>query len=303
MNGDSYVQHLKGNPNATVDDYASARDFLRPYMLYLIKCSNILIQGVALRNSPKFVFYPNHCTNLTMDGVTIYNDWWAQNGDGIDISACKNVMIYKCLVNAGDDGICMKSSDAKDSVPELQNIIIAGCTVLRAHGGFVIGSNTDGGMQDIYVTDCNFNGTDIGVRVKSNPGRGGLVKNIYIDNIAMINIQAEAILFATSYEDVPAGKSSKEVTTSSSEKIPEFTGFHISNITCNKATVAVSITGLSGTPVHDLHFENMNITSGEGFVSTYARDIYLDNVTLNTPEPVYSTSKSKNIMVDGKEVD
>jgi polygalacturonase len=304
MNGESFLQKIKNKTDATPDDYLPARDYLRPYMLYLIHCDTILIQGVALRNSPKFVFYPNHCTNLTLDGVTLYNDWWAQNGDGMDISACKNVAIYKCLVNAGDDGICMKSSGGnKDSIPELQNIIIAGCTVMRAHGGFVIGSNTDGGMQNIYVADCKFIGTDIGIRVKSNPGRGGLVKNIYIDNIDMSSIQNEAILFTTYYEDVPAGKSSKNVNTSASDKIPEFTDFHISNIKCSKATTAISITGLPGSPVHNIYFNNLNITAGTGFVSTDAKDIFLDNVELNSSEPIYSTTRSKNILADGKSVE
>ena len=147
-----------------------------------------------------------------MNRVSVYNDWWAQNGDGIDISACKNVVVYKCNVNAGDDGICMKSSGLKDvSNPVLENIIIAGCTVFRAHGGFVVGSNTDGGMENIYVSDCNFIGTDIGIRIKSNAGRGGLVKNIYVDNIMMKNIVHEAISFNTYYEDVPAGKDAKDV--------------------------------------------------------------------------------------------
>ena len=98
MNGEEFVNHLKDNPDAKAEDYLPARDYLRPYMLYLVHC-NILIQDVAPRNSPKFVFYPTHCTNLTLNNATIYNDWWAQNGDGMDISACKNVVIYKCIVN------------------------------------------------------------------------------------------------------------------------------------------------------------------------------------------------------------
>ena len=85
----------------------------RPVLLQLNHCKRILLEGITLRNSPKFVFYPNNCTDLTMDHVSIFNEWWAQNGDGIDISACKNVVIYKCTVNAGDDGICMKSSGGK----------------------------------------------------------------------------------------------------------------------------------------------------------------------------------------------
>src|SRR6185437_5884749 len=57
----------------------------RPYMVSFQKCSRVLIRNVTLRNSPKFVFCPQHCTDLTMDHAHIFNEWWAQNGDGIDI--------------------------------------------------------------------------------------------------------------------------------------------------------------------------------------------------------------------------
>ena len=107
------------------------------------------------------------------------------------------------------------------SLGQLQNIINCRVYGIIVHmAALLLEVNTDGGMQDIYVTDCNYIGTDVGIRVKSNPGRGGLVKDIYIDNITMSNIQNEAILFTTYYEDVPAGKSAKNVNTSSSERYP-----------------------------------------------------------------------------------
>lgn len=80
---------------------------------------------------------------------------------------------------------------------------------LQDHGGFVIGSNTDGGMKNIFTTNCYFYGTDIGIRVKNNSGRGGLVQNIFINSIEMDNIINEAIPFDTSYENVTAGKEKK----------------------------------------------------------------------------------------------
>ena len=299
ISGEEYLKKLKERTNKpTADDYLPARDYLRPYMLYLVHCDNILIEGITLKNSPKFIFYPNHCTNLTMNGANVYNDWWAQNGDAIDISACKNVVIYKCTVNAGDDGICMKSSGGKGrDNAELENILIASCTVFRAHGGFVIGSNTDGGMKNIYVSDCNFIGTDIGIRVKSNAGRGGLVKNIYVDNIIMKNIVHEAVLFNTYYEDVPAGKDFKDVKTTVADKVPEFTEFHLSNIKCDGAKQAISIVGLPQQPVHHIYFENVNIKSDKGFESVDAADIDLKNVKIDAHKPIYETHGCKNINV------
>ncbi|HUZ58124.1 MAG TPA: glycoside hydrolase family 28 protein [Hanamia sp.] len=302
MKGEEYLKKLKKeNRKLTAEDYLPARDYLRPYMLYLINCKNILIKNVTIRNSPKFVFYPNSCTGLTMNHVNIFNDWWAQNGDGIDISRCKNVLIYDCTVNARDDGICMKSSGGENSTDgfNLENIIIAQCIVYRAHGGFVIGSNTDGGMQNIFVDNCHFIGTNVGIRVKSNLGIGGNVKNIFVKNILMNDIRNEAILFDTHYKDAPAGSIRKNTINEESDKVPLFTDFYFDSISCKGAKTAISITGLPQMPVTNIHFKNMNITSDKGFIATDASDIYLDNVKI-IPEhgPVYRLYHVKNITIN-----
>jgi polygalacturonase len=301
LDGEQYLKDLKKKKGElTAEDFLPARDYLRPYMLYLVNCENILIKDVTIRNSPKFVFYPNSCTNLTMDHVNIFNEWWAQNGDGIDISRCKNVLIYNCTVSAGDDGICMKSSGSKndDAHPNLENVVIAKCVVYHAHGGFVIGSNTDGGMQNIFVTDCDFIGTDVGIRVKSNAGRGGLVKNIFIKNIFMHDIVHEAISFNTYYEDMPAGKIKSNGSNIIKDKTPNFTDFYFDSIYCNGAETAISITGLPEMPVSKINFKNVIISAGKGFEAMDAADIYLDKVKIITQhDPVYLLNNVKNITV------
>ena len=301
MNGEAILKELKDKPEATADDYMKARDFLRPYMLMLIKCKNILVDSVGLRNSPKFVFYPTKCTNLTISNAIVFNEEWAQNGDGIDISACKQVIIFNTLVSAGDDAICMKSSNGSNDTADaqLQNVIIAGCTVLKGHGGFVIGSNTDGGMKNIYVTDCVFNGTDIGIRVKSNIGRGGNVRDIYIDNIKMDNIIHEAILFSTSYDDKTVGKASSTTTDIKNQKVPHFNNFHISNIVCSGAETAMSISGMEIQPSHDLHFDNIEITSKKAVDVTDAKNIFLNQVKINAPGKPFKLTRTENIVADG----
>lgn len=299
MEGEDYLNNLKQKTTKpSAEDYLPARDFLRPFMLFLVNCQNIMLENITLRNSPKFVFYPNNCTNITMRYVNIFNEYSAQNGDGIDISACKNVVIYKCNVSVGDDGICMKSSGKNDKGDaNLENIIVAGCNVYHAHGGFVIGSNTDGGMKNIFVNDCNFVGTDIGIRVKSNAGRGGVVKDIFISNIFMRDIVNEAILFDTYYEDVPAG-TTKTTSTALRDKTPDFRDFHISDVYCNGAKTAISITGLPEMPVHKIYFENITISSQKGFVATDAADLDVKKVKIISQEdPVYNLSNVKNINI------
>ena len=132
MSGENYLKQAKSeNGTLTVGEHLPARDFLRRYMLYSVGYNNIFVKGVKLRNSPKFVFYPTRFTNLTINSINVYNDWWAQNGDGIDISAFKNVVIYNTTFSVGDEGICMKSSgkNADPNDGNLQNILIAVCTV------------------------------------------------------------------------------------------------------------------------------------------------------------------------------
>ncbi len=303
MNGDAYLKSLQGKAGITDQDYLPARDFLRPHMTYFVQCSNVLLQGITLRNSPKFVFYPSRCSNLTLNGITVLNDWWAQNGDGIDISACRNVVVYNCRVSVGDDGICMKSS--RGAAPNadsalLKNILVARCTVNRAHGGFVIGSNTDGGMENIYVTDCLFDGSDIGIRVKSNPGRGGLIRKLYIDGIRMKNIIKEAIHFTTVYEDVPAGKEPGVKSDPVAGKIPQFRDILIRNVVCESATRAIGLEGTELAPITDLLLENITLKAGIGLRGEHAHRIRMEKVQIQAAEPLFKLSNSSEITLNGQ---
>lgn len=251
------------------------KDF-RPYMVLLTKCKKVLFDGPTFQNSPKFVIVPRTCEDLTIRNCKVLNEWSAQNGDGIDICSCKNVKIANCLLNVGDDGICMKSSGKSDE-PALQNVVIRDCSVYHAHGGFVIGSNTDGGMHNIYVNNCNFMYTDVGLRFKSARDRGGLVDNIFINGIYMKDIQNEAILFDTYYENNEIGKSGPNSIT---DKTPHFCKFKIENVFCNGAKQAIRMAGLPEMPIEDITFSNIIIRAKNGYTQTYTNNIKQNNVKI-----------------------
>jgi polygalacturonase len=216
---------------------------------------------------------------MIIRNINVLNEWWYQNGDGIDINGGKNILIYNCTVNAGDDGICMKSSKSSNykQYPALQNVVISNCVVYQGHGGFVIGSNTDGGMKNISVSNCNFIGTDIGLRFKSSRNKGGLVENIFINTIYMKDIVNEAILFDTYYE---TSGNQEQTLQPVNEKTPRFRKFNISNIICTGAGKAVTITGLPEMPVQDIELNNITISAKYGFSSTDAQNIRLNTVTI-----------------------
>lgn len=276
MNGEAYLKEHKNN--LTMADYNYLRDYLRPYMLYLKNCDSILIDGPTIENSA------NLCTNITgskdviIRNTKVYNELYAQNGDGIDISSSQRVLIYKCNVSAGDDDIALKSSKNKSEKFALQNVVISDCTVNWGHGGFVVGSNTEGGMENVYVHNCNYNGTDAGIKFKSAIGEGGTVKNVYIDGVKMKNIKTDAISFNSFYENNALGKNN--ISNSKKNLIPKFQDIHISNTTCDGAANAVNMKALSNSPDENIYFNDVQINADKGFEAENTKNIKLTNVKI-----------------------
>ena len=294
----------------TIADFAEIKDFLRPNLVVLNKCSGVLLEGVTFQNSPAWNLHPLMCKNLIVRNVYAKNPAYAQNGDGIDVESCKNVLIENSFFDVGDDGICIKSGrDAegrKRNMPT-ENVIIRNCTVYHAHGGFVIGSEMSGGAKNIYVSDCTFDGTDIGLRFKTARGRGGVVEKIFVDGIIMKNIQAEAILFDMYYEAkdpvVLAGEKREEPAVEFkpvNETTPQFMDFHIKNIVCNGASKAIFIRGLPEMNIHDITLENMTLVSKKGTEISEAMNIKLKNIKVISSDPACAVDvlNSSNINFD-----
>ena len=144
-------------------------------MISLIQCKQVLIEGVTFQNSPAWCLHPLLSQHITLKMLQSVTPGMPKMEMELTWRSCQNVMIENCTFDVGDDGICMKSGrneeGRKRGVPTL-NVIIKNSTVYHGHGGFVIGSEMSGGVKDIYVSHCNFLGTDIGLRFKTTRGRG-----------------------------------------------------------------------------------------------------------------------------------
>ena len=177
-------------------------------------------------NPPNWTLNPAFCEDVTIQNVSVHNSYAAQNSDALDVESCRRVIVRDCTIDTGDDGICLKSGkDAagrRIGVPD-EDILIEGCTVYHAHGGFVIGSEMSGGVHNIYVDNCTFIGTDNGLRFKSARGRGGVVENIFISNVRMENILGNAIDFEMFYE-TRSGKSAARNSPKVDAGTPQFPG-------------------------------------------------------------------------------
>ena len=294
----------------TPEFYETVKDFLRPNLLVLTRCKKILLEGVTFQNSPAWCLHPLMSENLTVRNITVKNPWYAQNGDGIDIESCKNVLIENSVFDVGDDGICIKSgrdAEGRKRAMPTQDVVIRNCTVYAAHGGFVIGSEMSGGAKNIYVEDCTFIGTDIGLRFKTTRGRGGIVENIFIKNIAMKDIIGEAILFDMYYaaqDPVPLAGEKREPPRIEelpvTEETPQFRNINIRNVICNGAARAIFIRGLPEMNVKNIVLEDMVLQAEEGLDMTEGSHITIKNVKLITKEtnPVMNIHNSRHITLN-----
>lgn len=278
----------------TAEYYQSVKDFLRPNLVVLNECRNILLEGVVFQNSPAWCLHPILSEQLTVRNVRVKNPWYAQNGDGIDVESCKNVLIENSVFDVGDDALCIKSGrdeeGRKRGVPT-ENVTIKGCTVYAAHGGFVIGSEMSGGARNIYVSNCTFIGTDIGLRFKTTRGRGGIVENIFVENIYMKDIPGEAILFDMYYmakDPIPLAGEKRELPKVEfkpvDETTPQFKNFVIKNVFCNGAEKAIFIRGIPEMHVKEVKLSNIVAKAKYGLDIQEASNISFTDLKIEASE-------------------
>ena len=276
-------------PKAQTDaEWNAIKRFLRPVMVSLVNCKNVLLQGVIFQNSPAWNIHPLMCENVIIDDVLARNPFYAQNGDALDLESCKNALIVNSKFDAGDDGICIKSGKDKDGRLRgrpCENVVVDGCTVFAGHGGFVVGSEMSGGVRNILVKSCQFLGTDVGLRFKSTRGRGGIVENIYIKDISMTDIKTDAITFNMYYggksvaEMLADGDNPDNVTKMPvTEETPIFRNIDIQNIICNGAGRAMEFNGLPEMPINGIRLQNVHIQAKSDAVFNNCQNIKQRNV-------------------------
>lgn len=311
LSGASYKDAGRITADKDAAFYEGIKDFLRPNMVLIEGCEGVLLEGVTFQNSAAWNIHPLMSNDITIRNIAVRNPWFAQNGDGLDIESCQNVLVENSNFDVGDDAICIKSGRdeaGRERDRPTQDVWVRNCTVYHAHGGFVVGSEMSGGARNLYVDNCTFIGTDIGLRFKTTRGRGGVVENVFINNIFMKDIPGEAILFDMYYEAKdpialsgerrePPKVEVKEVSAST----PQFRHFQISNVTCDGAAKGLFIRGLPEMHINDISLKNITIRSTEGIDIQEASNVKIKNAvfTVEKSNPLLYIVNSEQLTVDG----
>ncbi len=282
--------------------WAKTLEEARPCLVYFERCENVKLESVTLTNSPAWTVHPLFSNNVEIRGVTIKNPADSPNTDGIDPDSCTNVRITGCLIDVGDDCIAIKSGVEESLVKEpCENITITNCNMIHGHGGVVIGSEASGSVRNVTVSNCVFQDTDRGIRMKTRRLRGGAMEQMTFSNIIMDRVMCPFVFNMYYY----CGKRGKEPWVSDpkpapvDEGTPVIRNININNITVVSATQCAGVmAGLPERAIENIAFSNCTITLRDdveptepaammanlelmkagGFVIRNAKDIVFENV-------------------------
>lgn len=299
-------------------------DTQRPRTIQFINCSRIRIEGISIINSPCWTINPICCTDVAICGISIKNPYKSPNTDGINPESCKNVRISDCCVDVGDDCITIKSGLETDILQKqypCENITVTNCTLIHGHGGVVIGSEMSGGVRNVTISNCVFQNTDRGIRIKTRRKRGGQVENILVSNLVMDSVMAGITMNA--YYQCGAKPDDMELFSQEAlpvvETTPTMKDMLFSNIIMKNVRAAgIYLLGLPEMPVQNIRMTNLNITVegcadgeyavaayhaeksfGDGIVLEHAKDIYIDNCFVTAPKNKFIMKKIKNVWING----
>src|SRR5579871_1759561 len=235
-----------------------------PAMIELTGCSSATVTGITVQNSPKFhIQFLGNGTNILAQGLSITAPWPSPNTDGIDLRGT-NVSIKNCFISDGDDVVQIGGSNA------CSGITVTGCTFGNGHG-LSIGSITKGNVSNVLVDSCTFNGTQYGLRLKSNNTEGGITSNVTYSNITMTNIMKNPILMFSYYPTVPSSPTS-DTGSAVNSTTPFWENIKFQNVTASEATTGNSnvgiLWGLPQAPVSNVLFDACTLT-GSGIMEVY----------------------------------
>lgn len=292
----------------TDEEWNSVKTYLRPVLIGLKNCENVLLEDCLFQNSPCWNIHPLMCKNVIINNITVRNPWYSQNGDGLDVDSCEDVLVINSSFDVGDDAICIKSGkneDGRRRARPCRNLIVDNCIVFHGHGGFVVGSEMSGGVQNISVTNCRFLGTDVGLRFKSCRGRGGVVENIHISDIVMMDIPTEPLLFDLHYGGKSAVEAAADGMTAfdveyvpADETTPQFKDIYIRDVVCSGAARAMYFNGIPEKNIENIVVENCEIVSDKGADLRYSTGVVLRNVQITQTDSLgYSLANCKNVVM------
>ena len=223
---------------------------LRPCAIEFVECSQMLIEGITLMDSPFWCIHPLYCQDVTVRNVTI--DSHFPNNDGCDPESSERVLIENCTFRTGDDAVAIKAgrdADGRRVNRPSRNIIIRNCLFYSKCNGLCIGSEMSGGVSNIFMRNITIGDVKNALLFKSNLDRGGYIENVFVDSIDIASAAGAVLRFETNYFGYRGGNMPAR-----------YSDFQIRNVRAKRAdSFAIYFDGNSYEPIRNISVENFSV--------------------------------------------
>lgn len=273
--------------------YGTREAAIRPSFVSFVECKNILLEGFTIGGGPNWTIHPIYSENIIIRKINVLTE--GPNNDGIDPDSCRNVLIENCTFSTGDDCVVLKSGydqDGRRVNRPTENVVMRWCEARRGHGGLVIGSEMSGSVRNVFMQGCAFEGTDRILRIKSRPGRGGVVEKVWVDGVRGRNLRREAVILNMDYTSDPNAIVD--------DFPPVFRDIHVKNLVADGAPVAIRITGMDTSRIENISFENVTIIAERGVLAAHARGLAFRDLDLTIAKgPRFEFASVSDAVLDG----
>ncbi|WP_257669683.1 glycoside hydrolase family 28 protein [Parapedobacter tibetensis] len=279
-------------------------DAKRPRTLLVDGCWDILIEDITFRRAGFWTVHILYSSYVTIDGITVQNNIGGHgpSTDGIDIDSSSWILVQNADIDCNDDNFCIKSGRDWDGLRinrPTEYVLIQNCISRKGGGLITFGSETSGGMRYIMARNLKAQGTKVGIRFKSARNRGGVVEDIYLQNITMDSVGVAIEITPNwnpsySYSELPEGydyrtlpdhwRAMLEPVLPASRGIPTFRNIYIDQVNCQDARKAIFADGLVEKPLQGFHLKAIQIRAREAGKIQHAKDWSFDQVVIEAAD-------------------
>lgn len=262
----------------------------RPRLILFQNSSESEVSSVSLKNSGFWTVHICYSNDIQIVDVDINNPVLesgqkAASSDGIDVDSSHDILIRGCSVSVDDDCIAIKSGRGSDglrvNIPTT-NVLIEDCTFGSGHGGISIGTETAGGINNVYVRNCKADGNNAPIKFKPRPGRGGVIENIVHDGWEIKNVGTVidyALRKVTGDDYIDEWQ---EIKVPFEKATPKYRNLTIRNVKAVDAEEAISFLGWPLAHAENIILENIDIQAKEAGKFQYVDNLLLKNVNIKS---------------------
>jgi polygalacturonase len=276
---------------------------LPPMFISPTNCEGVYIEGISLENTAFWNIVPVYCNNVIIRGVTV-NSVGIPRGDGIDIESSKNVLIEYNTLSCGDDCFTMKAGRGDDGLRvnrPTENVVVRYCLIKEGHGGITCGSETAGMIRNLYVHDCAFKNSGVGIRFKTYRPRGGGGENLWYERIRLTQMRV-----AFAWDMLGSAKYIGEFATRLPAReitglTPKYENIHAKNILIESSSSFFNAIGIPESPLRNVNIENVEVTCSKFFRAQDMENSVLKNIRVTGNDTVKTLIDSPNIQFENIE--